>query len=89
MSGETLPQPERRLTTAQEESLRTLCEWYQVEYAPDHYYVHPADDWMMPGYATGWLGGNHHVNPAYGEPEEPRGKATIYVGCSPTGEVSS
>lgn len=87
---ENEPTPERRVPNeAQEAALRRLCEWYNVEYSPEHYYVYPSHAWMMPGYAEGWLGGAHHANPHYAVPEEPRGHSTIFVGVSPEGEVSS
>lgn len=62
------------MTEAQEATLRRLCLGYRVEFLPEHYRVYPADSWMMPGWAEGWIGGS---------------PGTIYVGVSPEGEAHS
>lgn len=82
--------PERLpLTEAQAATLRNLCDRYGVEYLPEHYVVHAPDSTLMPGWAEGWVGGPHHANPQYAEPEWPPGKPTVYVGVSPEGEAHS
>lgn len=82
---ERLPNTEHepRLNEAQEASLRQLCDRYEVEYQADHYTVWPEDSFIMPGYAEGWIGGPDHAKDCG------TGAVTIYVGVSPTGEVSS
>lgn len=82
---ERLPEPERRLTEAQVESLRDLCDRYGVEYSPDHYHVYPPDSVMMPGWAEGFIGGQTHAPKEYGGTD----KATIYIGCDPDGRCHS
>jgi hypothetical protein len=77
------------MTRAQEVALQDLCQRYRVAYDPSHYFVHSPDDWMMAGYAEGWVGGMRHANSAYAVPEEPRRSPTIYVGVSPAGDVHS
>jgi hypothetical protein len=89
MTAEYAPQPERRINAVQEETLRTLCDRYGVQYAAEHYYVYPSDSIMMPGWAEGWVGGPQHANPDYARPEEPVGNPTIFVGVSPEGEAHS
>lgn len=63
------------MTPQQEATLRRLCASYCVPFDPAHYRVYPADSWMMPGWAEGWIGGPNW--------------ARIYVGVSPTGEANS
>jgi hypothetical protein len=64
----------------QEKALRNLCRRYRVPFNPGDY--HPQFD-LPEGYVAGWIGGmNHSVT--YGT-----GKPTLYVGCSPEGEISS
>jgi hypothetical protein len=77
--SEQLTTPERSLTEAQVGSLQNLCERYGVEYRADDYFIYPADSFMMPGWAEGWVGG-HEI-----QWEHP----TIYVGCSPEGKCHS
>ena len=84
MERESLP--ETHLTEAQETALRGLCERYGVDYAAEHY---GPDTDLPDGWVSGWIGGPHHANPAYIQPAEPAGKPTVYVGCSPEGEVHS
>jgi hypothetical protein len=86
---EQSPQPEQRLTEAQETTLRALCETYRVEFDPNHYFVYPLDSHWMPGWCEGWLGGPRHANPQYAKPEEPAGHPTVYVGVSAEGEAHS
>jgi hypothetical protein len=62
------------MTEAQEAKLRQLCDAYNVEFDAGQYLVFPADSWMMPGWAEGWVGGD---------------PTTIFVGVSPTGESHS
>lgn len=62
------------MTDAQELALRRLCDGYGVKFDADHY--HPQFD-LPPGYVAGWIGGNVFL------------PVTIYVGCSPEGEISS
>lgn len=88
--SETAPTPEQAtLTPAQEETLRRLCERYEVEYDPSHYQVWSDTQWFLPGWCEGWVGGPRHANLEYGTPDEPRGKPTIYVGVSPDGSAHS
>jgi len=88
--SECAPTPERpSLSEAQEKSLRHLCERYGVEYAAEHYRVYPTNSMFMPGWAEGWVGGGRHANPDYMKPYEPAGHPTIFVGCSPEGEICS
>ncbi len=88
--GEQVPVPERpRMNDAQRAALQNLCTNFSVEFDEADYYVYADNSWMMPGWCEGWLGGQRHANPQYGTPEEPRGKPTIYVGCSPEGECHS
>lgn len=63
------------LNDAQRGALHRVCERYRVEFDPKHYIVFPADSIMTPGWAEGWVGGDH--------------ANTIYVGVSPEGEVHS
>ena len=66
------------MTPAQEESLRSHCRRYHVNYDEADYAV--AFD-LPPGYFAGWVGGK------LGH-EGPNGP-TIYVGVAPDGAVSS
>lgn len=68
--------PGQGLTNAQEEALKALCARYNAPYNPDHYVA--AFD-LPNGWVCGWVGG-----PAHQET-----KRTIYVGCSPEGEIHS
>lgn len=70
------PARERRLTEAQEKSLRAICDRYTVEYNEDHYH-HTFD--LPEGYVAGFVGG------AEIQAEHP----TIYVGAAPDGRLSS
>lgn len=79
MTGERLPQPERKLTIAQAATLAGLCLRYEVDYDPNHYYIHPADDWMMPGWAEGFIGG-YDIQETH---------PTIFIGCGPDGRSHS
>lgn len=83
--AEQLPEPERRMTSAQEETLRDLCERYHVEYDPSHYYVWPEDSVFTPGFAEGWLGGREH-SPF---PSEGPVRLSLYVGVDPEGRAHS
>ncbi|HEY7348131.1 MAG TPA: hypothetical protein VH599_07395 [Ktedonobacterales bacterium] len=76
MSGDYLRLPEDRLTETQERALGALCLRYHVEYNPDHYL--PAFD-LPKGWVCGWVGG-----PALQET-----RRTVFVGCSPEGEIHS
>lgn len=65
------------MNEAQVLALWRLCRRYGVPFREDDY--HPAFD-LPAGYYAGWIGGsNHAIAP----------RATIYVGCSPEGEISS
>lgn len=79
--SERLPSPEQpdkpRLNEAQAATLSTLCARYGVEYNPDHYWVRPASYYDLPGYATGWIGGDEYEG------------RTIYVGVDQEGAASS
>ncbi len=69
------PTPEApRITEAQEDALTALCGRYGVEYDAAHYW--PAFD-LPEGWQAGWVGGPDNA------------EDTIYVGCSPDGEISS
>ncbi len=70
---------EPQLNEAQQTALQGICDRYGVGYNPTHYLVYPADAVMMPGWAEGWVGGADIQ-------QEHR---TIYVGCSPDGEINS
>lgn len=65
------------MTDAQELALRRLCDRYGVRFSVDHY--HPQFD-LPEGYVAGWIGGSMN---------DRSGRRTIYVGCSPEGEISS
>lgn len=88
--SEQLSSPEQpRITEAQEETLRVLCDRYGVQYAAEHYYVYPQNSTMMAGWCEGWLGGAQHANPEYATPEEPAGEPSLYVGVDPEGRAHS
>jgi hypothetical protein len=88
--SERLPERETpKMNAHQELALRGLCDRYEVDFRHEHYFVYPEDSFMLPGYACGWVGGQRHANPEYAVPDEPLGKPTIYIGCSPLGEISS
>jgi hypothetical protein len=88
--SERLPDIEQPpMTPAQESRLRLLCERYEVDFDPSHYYVSPADSYIMPGWAEGWIGGPEHARDEYRHSSLPVAKPTIYVGVSPQGEVHS
>ena len=64
------------VTVLQETALSSLCERYNVQYHPEDY----QQTFDLPaGWVAGWVGGaavqQTHL--------------TIYVGCSPEGEVHS
>ena len=64
------------MTPAQELKLRLLCERYEVDFDPSHYYVSPADSYIMPGWAEGWIGGHEHARVGAEEGEQ----QTVHVG---------
>ncbi len=68
--------PGQGLTTAQEEALKAICQRYNAPYNPDHYL--PAFD-LPEGWVCGWVGGS-----AFQETHR-----TIFIGCSPEGEIHS
>lgn len=70
---------EVNMTEEQRAALKRLCESYHVEYRDEDYL--PAFD-LPPGYVAGWIGGNEHNGTR-------AGFKTLYVGCSPEGEISS
>jgi hypothetical protein len=72
--SEQAPKPEFELTLLQETALYALCERYHVPYDPSHY--RPTFD-LPDGYVAGWVGGPEYM------------ARTIYVGCSPEGEIHS
>jgi hypothetical protein len=74
--SEQLPNPAEHLTEAQDVSLQRICEAFQVEYNPDHY--HPIFD-LPPDWVAGWVGGV----------AQQFTRRTIYIGCSPEGEIHS
>jgi hypothetical protein len=74
--SEQVPTPEYQLTLLQDVALSSLCERYAVAYDPRHY--GPAFD-LPPDWVEGWVGG----------PEIQQTHPTIFVGCSPEGEVHS
>ena len=63
-----------RMTTAQRDALWELAGRYGVPFREDDYA--PAFD-LPQGYVAGWVGGQFHRS------------AKLYVGVSPTGEISS
>jgi hypothetical protein len=71
------------MNAKQEAALRSLCERYNVRFVAAHY--HPQFD-LPPGYVAGWVGGIEHAPKPSGRNSP---KVTIYVGCSPEGEISS
>jgi hypothetical protein len=73
---ERQPSSEHQLTMLQEAALSSLCERYEVEYHPDHY--RPVFD-LPPDWVAGWVGGIAQQDV----------RRTIYVGCSPEGEIHS
>jgi hypothetical protein len=64
------------MTAQQEAALRAICERYNEEFRPDDY--RPQFD-LPSGYVAGWVGG-YEVQATH---------PTIYVGCSPEGQISS
>lgn len=62
------------MTDAQELALRRLCDRYNVKFHVDDYT--PQFD-LPEGYVAGWIGGLQSI------------RRTLYVGCSPEGEISS
>lgn len=75
------------LTEAQHTALESLCERYKATFNPAHYL--PAFD-LPEGWVSGWVGGPDHGLGRTGDGEWVRTPTTtIYVGCSPNGEVSS
>lgn len=69
------------MTSAQIAALSNLCDRYKVEFDPMHY----ATQFDLPsGYVGGWIGGPNHssLDPMIDKP-------TLYVGCSPEGDISS
>lgn len=66
-----------RMTDAQRDTLWRKCGDYNVPFREDDY-TRQSD--LPAGYVAGWIGG---------WPPKPKGSRTIYVGVSPTGEVSS
>ena len=63
-----------RMTIAQRDALWKLCGGMNVPFREDDY--HPVFD-LPQGYVAGWVGGQFHRS------------AKLYVGVSPTGEISS
>jgi hypothetical protein len=62
-----------RMNIFQERALRNLCERYKVPFDPSRYF----SDFSLPkGHVAGWIG-------------EPQAAGSIYVGCSPEGQISS
>jgi hypothetical protein len=57
----------------QRAALQNLCDRYHVPFNEDDY--RPTFD-LPEGYVAGWVGGV-------------AGNSALYVGCSPTGEISS
>lgn len=72
MSEQHPAEPE--LTLLQETALYSLCERCEVTYDPSHY-DHTFDP--PEGWVAGWIGG----------PELQQTRRTLYVGCSPEGEI--
>jgi hypothetical protein len=70
------PTPNFELTLLQEAALYAICERYSVAYQPEHY--RPTFD-LPEGWVAGWVGGI----------EQQKVQPTIYVGCSPEGDIHS
>lgn len=64
------------MTTAQIAALTDLCDRYKVPFDPEAF--HTQFD-LPPGYVAGWVG----------QPDFAGNPGSIYVGCSPEGEISS
>lgn len=71
------------LTEKQESALRNICERYHVDFNPEHY---PPGWDLPPGYVNGWVGGITHSTKFSSVTGD---KVTIFIGCSPDGEISS
>ena len=69
-----------RMTTAQRDALWELAGRYRVPFREDDYA--PAFD-LPQGYVAGWVGGQFHCVRCSHR------SAKLYVGVSPTGEISS
>ena len=69
-------EPHHHLTFLQDVALAAICERYHVDYRPEHY--QPTFD-LPEGYVAGWVGGA----------DIQKTQPTIYVGCSPEGQMSS
>lgn len=78
---EYLDYEDNGMNMRQQATLYNLCQRYSVKYDAEDYYVYPADQWMMAGWAEGQVGGIDHVAGS----EHP----TIYVGVSPEGQAHS
>jgi hypothetical protein len=78
--------PHNHLTFLQEAALSAICERFEVAYDPSHYHPTGILDGLPDGYFAGWVGGDEHS--AFIE-RAPGVKATIYVGVSPEGHISS
>lgn len=78
---EYLEYEDNGMTMAQQAKLYLLCQRYEVEYDPQHYYVYPKGQPWMDGWAEGWVGGIDHMKGT----EHP----TIYVGVDPLGRSHS
>lgn len=51
---------EPRMTTAQLDILWRKCGDYNVPFREDDYYLYPTDAAICPGWAEGWIGGDHY-----------------------------
>jgi hypothetical protein len=45
----------------QREALKRLCERYKVPFEEENFHTYPADSWMMPLWAEGWIGDKVYV----------------------------
>lgn len=86
--SEQPPIPEApRLNEAQEATLRQLCQQYEVEFEPIHYFVFPENVPFYAGWAEGWIGGPAHRTSQVRRADEQLLHPTVWVTVSPEGEA--